>query len=128
LITIASLSGDIKQQEEIEKKLDVKLSQISQAKIRIVPSFFKNLPQDVRKVEIKIYFDFDRAKISHIFLNLAITGVSGCCSGDQDPATGGQVIDSFESCVAAGKPSSPATNHSPFGLGFVAAPSDSNLS
>jgi len=31
LITIASLSGDIKQQEEIEKKLDVKLSQISQA-------------------------------------------------------------------------------------------------
>lgn len=31
LITIASLSGDIKQQAEIEKKLDVKISQISQA-------------------------------------------------------------------------------------------------
>lgn len=31
LITIASLSGDIKQQAEIEKRLDAKISQISQA-------------------------------------------------------------------------------------------------
>ena len=42
--------------QEVEKSFQ-ELSQISQAKIRIVPSFFKNLPQDVRKVEIKIYFD-----------------------------------------------------------------------
>ena len=42
--------------QEVEKSFQ-ELSQISQAKIRIVPSFLKNLPQDIRKIEIKINFD-----------------------------------------------------------------------
>jgi hypothetical protein len=42
--------------QEVEKSFK-ELSQISQAKIRIVPSFIKNLPQDVRKIELKINFD-----------------------------------------------------------------------
>lgn len=42
--------------QEVEKSFQ-ELSQISQAKIKIIPSFFKNLPQDIRKIEIKINFD-----------------------------------------------------------------------
>jgi len=42
--------------QEVEKSFQ-ELSQISQAKIRIIPSFLKNLPQDIRKIEIKINFD-----------------------------------------------------------------------
>jgi hypothetical protein len=42
--------------QEVEKSFS-ELGQISQAKIKIIPSFIKNLPQDIRKIELKINFD-----------------------------------------------------------------------
>ncbi len=43
--------------QEVEKSFQ-ELPQISRAKIKIIPSFSKNLPQDIRKIEIKINFDY----------------------------------------------------------------------
>jgi len=42
--------------QEVEKSFS-ELSQISKAKIKIIPSFIKNLPQDINKIELKLNFD-----------------------------------------------------------------------